>query len=144
MSEQSNKRMRICKRAFFVLLIPDFIGAIVAFAAFVPMFGMLAGYGKVMLIVAGIISAMMAAVMLFEIVAKIFLIRSSCRKGCGAVVILLFLFNLGAVIMGVLSAGGEGATLTNQLYLYLQMLASVAEMIIAVFYLRTIKKDFQK
>ena len=53
---------------------------------------------------------------------------------------LLLLFNFGAVIINVLATGGEGATLMNQANLYLQVLASAAEMITVIFYLRTVKK----
>ena len=101
-----------------------------------------------MLGVIAVIVAVMAAIWLFEILAKIFLIRSTSpafsrktgRKGYITAAKLLALFNLGAVILNVLSAGGEGATLINQAYLYLCVLAAGAEMIAAVFYLRTVKK----
>jgi hypothetical protein len=52
------------------------------------------------------------------------------------------LVNLGAVLFNLLSAGGEGATLLNQMRLYLQVLASVAEIITVFCYLRTVKRIF--
>ena len=87
---------------------------------------------------------------LFEILAKIFLIRStspafswsSGRKGYITAAKLLFLFNLAAVIIGVLSMGGEGATLISQLNSYIRLLASVVEMIVVFCYLRMTKRLF--
>ena len=101
-----------------------------------------------MLIVTGIMMAIALAVPIFEIIAKAFIIRStspkfswsSHRKGYTAVAALLFAFNLCAVISGILSAGGEGATLLNQSNIYLRILLSVAEMVAAISYMRTIKK----
>ena len=99
----------------------------------------------------GIMSAMfaaLAAIQLFEILAKVFLIKStspsfswtSGRKGYIAAARLLLLFNFGAVIINLLSSGGEGATIINQANLYLRVLASVAEIIAVFFYLRKVKK----
>ena len=42
--------------------------------------------------------------------------------------------------INLLSAGGEGATLINQGYLYLRVFASVVEMIAVLLYLRAAKK----
>ena len=53
---------------------------------------------------------------------------------------LLVLFNVGAVIINLLAAGGEGATLLNQANLYLTVLASAAEVVAVSAYLRTVKK----
>lgn len=93
----------------------------------------------------------MTVVTLFEIPAKVFLIRSitpacSCtpdRNGYAAMAKLLVVFNVGAVIVDLLSASGEGATLINQARLYLHILASAVEVIAAIFYLRTRKKILQ-
>ena len=103
-----------------------------------------------MLGVASVIVAIVVAVMLFEILAKVSLIRStspaftwsSGRKGHVTVARLLLVFNLIAVIVGLLSAGGEGATLLNQANLYLRVVASAAEIIIVILYLRAVKKIF--
>lgn len=142
--------MSIIKKVFFILLVLDIKEIISVGIALFPTFKTLAGYGQLMLGVAIVIAAVTAAVLLFEIFAKIFLIRSTSptfswsdgRKGCVASAKLLWLFNLGAAIIGVLSIGGEGATLVNQVNLYIQVLASVAEMIAISFYLRTAKRLF--
>ena len=117
-------------------------------AALLPMLEQLAGYGQVMLGVVGVMVAVIASVQLFEILAKVFLIKStlptfswaSGRKGYIAAAKLLFLSNLCAAVLNVLSAGGEGATLFNQGRLYLQVLVCIAEMIAVFFYLRTVKR----
>lgn len=150
MSKQINDKMPIFKKLFFILLLLDVIGLILAAIALLPTFKMLAGYGAIMLGVACAIVAIVVAVMLFEILAKISLIRStspaftwsSDRKGYVTVARLLLLFNLVAVIIGLLSAGGEGATLLNQANLYVRAMASAAEIIIVIFYLRAVKKIF--
>jgi hypothetical protein len=142
--------MYIFKKIFFILLVLDFAELILVGIALYPTFKQLAGYGQLMLGVASVIAAVIVTVLLFEILAKIFLLRStsptfswsSGRKGYAVVAILLLLFNFGALILGLLSIGGEGATVLNQSYAYLQMLASVAEIITAFLYLRTIKKLF--
>ena len=100
-----------------------------------------------MLGVISVIASVIVAVLLFEILAKFFLIRStsltfswsSGRKGYVTAAKLLLLFNIGAVLFGLLAVGGEGATLINQGRAYLQILASVAEIIAAFCYLRTVK-----
>ena len=104
--------------------------------------------GQMMMIVASVIIAMIVAILLLEIVVKLFLMRSalptfswrSKGKGYVAAAKLLLLFNLGAVIFGVLSLGGEGATLLNQVNLYLSMFAYVVELIAVLFYLRAVKR----
>ena len=148
MSNQVSNRMHILKKIFFILIVLDFAELILAGIALCSTFKQLAGYGQLMLRVASVIVAVIVAVLLFEILAKIFLLRStsstfswsSGRKGYATAAKLLLLFNLGAVLFNLLSAGGEGATLINQLRLYLQILASAAEMIAAFCYLRTVKK----
>lgn len=150
MSKQISGRMSIIKKAFFILLVLDVIGLLSVIIALFPMFQRLAGYGQLMLGVAIVMVTVMAAVLLFEILVKMFLIRSASpefswstgRKGYVVAAKFLWLFNLGAAIVGVLSAGGEGATLINQGRLYVQVLASVAEMIVVFFYLRTTKRMF--
>ena len=148
MSNQVSNRMYIFKKIFFILLVLDFAELILVGIALYPTFKQLAGYGQLMLGVASVIAAVIVAVLLFEILAKIFLLRStlptfswsSGRKGYATAAKLLLLFNLGAVLFNLLSAGGEGATLINQGRLYLQILASVAEVIAAFCYLGAIKR----
>jgi hypothetical protein len=140
--------MHILKKVFWVLLVLDLIGLIVAGINLLPTFTQMVEYGQLMMIVFGVMVAVVAAVLVFEIVAKVFLIRSaspassqsSGRKGYAAAARLLILFNLCAVIFSLLSAGGEGATLLNQANLYLTVLASAAEVIAVSAYLRTVKK----
>ena len=150
MSKQINDKMHILKKVFFILLILDFIELISVSIALFPNFKQSAGYGQIMMIVMGVITSVMVASLVFEILAKIFLIRStsptfswsSGRKGYVTAAKFLLLFNFGSVILSVLSIGGEGATLINQGRVYLQILTSVAEMIAVFFYLRTVKKFF--
>ena len=150
MNKQIDKITSAIKKAFSILLILDFIGLVLAGIALLPTFKGFAKYGQPMMGIAIAITAVFAAVLLFEILAKIFLLRStsptfswsSGRKGYTTAAKLLLLFNLGAVLFNLLSAGGEGATLINQLRLYLQILASAAEIIAAFCYLRTVKKLF--
>ena len=148
MSKQINDKMSVYKKVFLILLVLDMIGLISAAIAFLPTFRQLAGYGQPMMGVISVMIAVVAAIQLFEILAKVFLIKStspafswtSGRKGCIAATKLLLLFSFGAVLVNLLSAGGEGATLMNQVNLYLRVLASAAEMIAAFFYLRKVKK----
>lgn len=148
--QQVSNKMHIFKVAFLVLLVLDFVELILVGIALYPTFKKLAGYGTLMLCVAGVIVAVIVAVLLFELVAKVFLLRStsltfsrsSGHEGYTAIAILLLLVNLGAVLFNLLSAGGEGATLLNQMRLYLQVLASVAEIITVFCYLRTVKRIF--
>lgn len=140
--------MSVYKKVFLVLLILDLIGLISALIALLPTFKQLAGYGQLMIGVISVMIALVAAIQLFEILAKFFLIKStsptfswsSGRKGYIAAAKLLLMFNFGSVIVNLLSVGGEGAALINQLRLYLQILVSVAEIIAAFCYLRTAKK----
>lgn len=148
MSKPISDKMRALKNVFFVLLIWDFIGLVQAVIALIPTLKQLAGYGQIMLVVASVMVALAVAVLLFELLAKIFLVRSTApefswpsgHKGYTTAAKFLLLFNLGAVFVGLLSAGGEGATLINQGYLYLRVLASVAEAVAVFIYLRTVKK----
>lgn len=148
MNKQTHDKIHIFKKPFFILLVLDFIEWIWMGISMISTFKLLAGYGKLMLIVAGVIVAVIVLIMLFEILGKIFLIRStsttfswtSHRKGYVATAKLLLLFNFTAVILNVLSLGGEGATLMNQLNLYLSIIASFVEMIVVFFYLCTVKR----
>ena len=133
--------MSMIKKAFSVLLIFDFIGMILGWIALFPTFKTLSEYGQLMMGVSIAIVAVAVAVQLFEILAKIFLIRSTSpefswsdsRKGYVVAAKFLWLFNLASAIIGVLSIGGEGATLINQINTYIRLLASVAEMIVDEF-----------
>ena len=151
MRTQIHDRLIAVKKVFFVLLVLDLIEMVLSGIALFPTFQTLAGYGQPMLTVSIVMIALMAAVLLFEIFAKMFLIRSASpaffrstgRKGCTVAAKFLWLFNLGAAIVCALSFGGEGATLINQGNLCVRLLASVAEMIAVSFYLRTIKALFK-
>jgi hypothetical protein len=148
MNKQIDNRMSIIKKAFSILLILDFIGLILSSIALLPTFKELAKYGQPMIGVAIAIVSVFAAALLFELLAKFFLIRSTSPafswstgyKGCVVAARLLFLFNLGAAIIGVLSMGGEGATLINQGNLCASVMSSVVEMIVVLFYLRMTKR----
>ena len=148
MSNPVSHRMHILKKVFFVLLVLDAAELVSAGIAMSQTFRQLAGSDRLMLGIVGGVTALMAAVLLFEILAKVFLIRStaptfswaSCRKGYTTAAKLLVLVNLGAVLVNLLSAGGEGATLLSQGRVYLQILISVAEIIAAFCYLRAVKK----
>ena len=139
--------MSFFKKVFFALLVLDIIGLISTVITLLPTFKQLAGSGQLMLGVISVMVAVIVAIQLFEILAKVFLIKSTSptfswtadRKGYIAAAKLLLLFNLGAIIINLLSAGGEGATLINQGRLYLHVLASVAEIIAVFSYLRTVK-----
>ena len=148
MSKQINDKMSVFKKAFFILLILDVIGSILADIALLPTFMHRAEFGQPMMSIMSAMFAVLAAIQLFEILAKFFLIKStspsfswtSGRKGYIVAARLLLLFNSGAVIINLLSSGGEGATIINQANLYLRVLASVAEIIAVFFYLRKVKK----
>jgi hypothetical protein len=148
MNEQIYNKMNLLKKAFIILLAFDFIGLVLASATIFPTFKQLSGYGTLMLVIASIIVAVIIAIMLFEILAKVFLIRStsstfdwsSGRKGYLTVAKFLLFFNLLTIVVNVLSIGGEGATLLNQGRLYLEILLSIIEAIAAFLYLRTVKK----
>ena len=74
MSEKISKTMRILKTVFFVLLALEVISLITSLINLLPSFGLIAEYGKIMLVVMSIIMAVAFAVALFSIVVKIFLI----------------------------------------------------------------------
>ena len=149
MSNQN--KMSVFKKLFIVLLALDSISLILAAVALIPTFKTLAGYGAMMLIVSGTMSVMAVAVMAFEVLAKVFLIRSTSpvspraagRKGYVAWAVILLVFNFGAVLVNLLAAGGEGATLLSQSRTYLKILTSVAEIITIFCYLPAAKKSTQ-
>ena len=136
------------KKVFVVLLVLDVMELLSTGVALYPTFGELAGVGQFMLVVMSVMAAVIVAVSLFEILAKLFLLRStsptfswaSGRKGYLTAAKLLVFFNLCAVIFNMLAVGGEGATLINQARIYLQILASAVEMIAAFSYLRIVKR----
>ena len=141
-------KMQVLKKAFLVLMVLDLIKLILMVIEIVPTLKQMSEYGQMVLIVGGVIATVEIAVLLFEVWGKFFLSRStspafsweSARRGYVAVARLLLLINLGAAIIDVLSVGGVGATLINQAYLYLCLLASIAEMIAVFLYLRATKK----
>lgn len=147
MSKQKNDKMSILKKVFLVLLVLDAISLILAVIELIPTFQTLAGYGAIMFVVAGVMMTMTLGVLLFEIVAKLFLIRSTSpafswstgRKGYTAAAKILLVVNILTAIVNVLSLGGEGATLVSQARTYLQILTAVVEVITVIFYLRTVK-----
>lgn len=148
MHKEINDKISVFKKVFLILLVLDIIGLISAVIALSPTFKQMAEYGQPMMAVFSVMFAIMVATQLFEILTKIFLIKSispvfswtSGRKGYIVSAKLLILFNFGAVVINLLAAGGEGATLLNQGNLYLHVLASVAEIITVFFYLRKVKK----
>ena len=148
MHNKIDGKMSVFKKVFLVLVALDVIGSVLAGISLLPTFGKLAEYGKVMAGVIVVMVAAVAAIQLFEILAKVSLIKSasaafswtSGRKRCVSAARFLVLFNLAAIIVNMLSAGGEGATLMNQANLYLRILASAAEVIAALIYLRAVKK----
>ena len=148
MSKQVSNKMHILNKVFFILLILDCVGLIGLGITLYSTFKTVAGYGQIMVGVVGVIAAVIAVVQVFEILAKFFLVRStsptysgsSGRKGYIAAAKLLILFNLAAVLINLLSAGGEVATLLSQGRLYLQVVASIAEIIAAFCYLGVMKR----
>ena len=143
-----NGKLHEFKKIFLILLIFDLIELIQAGVNMLPSFMELEEYGQMVMIVSIVITALIAVILLFEIFAKLYLMGStsqtfsweSKRKGYVAAAKLLLVFNLGAVLINVLSMGGEGATLLNQLRVYLSILVSAVEVIAVVFYLGTVKK----
>ena len=143
-----NGKLHKFKKVFLILLIFDLLELIQAVVNMLPSFSELAEYGQMVMIVSIVITGLVAVILLFEIFAKLYLMRStsqtfsweSKRKGYMAVAKLLLVFNLGAVLINVLSMGGEGATLLNQLRVYLSILVSAVEVIAVVFYLGAVKK----
>ena len=148
MSEHMNGKLHKLKKVFLILLIFDLIELIQAGVNIIPSFRELEEYGQMVMIVSIVITALIAVILLFEIFAKLYLMRStsqafsweSKRKGYMAAAKLLLVFNLGAVLINVLSMGGEGATLLNQLRVYLSILVSAVEVIVVLFYLGAVKK----
>ena len=148
MSEHMNGKLHKLKKVFLILLIFDLIELIQSGVNMLPSFMELEEYGQMVMIVSIVITGLVAVILLFEIFAKLYLMRStsqtfsweSKRKGYVAVAKLLLVFNLGAVLVNVLSMGGEGATLLNQLRVYLSILVSAVEVIAVLFYLGAVKK----
>ena len=144
MNEQINHRLAVFKKVFAVLLILDLVGLVEVGIALFPDFSMMAEYGQIMLVISGVMTAVAVAVLLFEILAKVFLIRNTAQtsigKGHVAFAKALVVFNLFAVIINLLAMGGEGATLINQARMAAQVLASAAEMVAAFAYVRNVKK----
>ena len=148
MSEHMNGKLHKFKKVFLILLIFDLIELIQAGVNMLPSFMELEEYGQMVMIVSIVITALIAVILLFEIFAKLYLMGStsqtfsweSKRKGYVAAAKLLLVFNLGAVLVNVLSMGGEGATLLNQLRVYLSILVSAVEVIVVLFYLGAVKK----
>ena len=148
MSEHMNGKLHKFKKVFLILLIFDLIELIQAGVNMLPSFMELEEYGQMVMIVSIVITGLVAVILLFEIFAKLYLMRStsqtfsweSKRKGYVAVAKLLLVFNLGAVLINVLSMGGEGATLLNQMNLYLHVIADIVETIAIILYLRKVKR----
>ena len=148
MSKQINDKMSFFKKVFFVLAVLDMSALITAVINVLPTFRQMSEFGQPMAGIFCVMTAGVMAIQLFEILAKVFLMKStspefswaSGQKCCVTTVKLLVLFNVGALIINLLAAGGEGATLLNQANLYLSVLASVAEVIAVSTYLRTVKK----
>ena len=149
MSKQINDKLSFFKKVFMVLAVLDAIALITAVINVLPTFRQMAEFGQPMAAIFGVMFAGMVVFKLFEILAKVFLMKStssdfsweSGKKRCMTVMKLLVLFNVGAVIINLLAAGGEGATVLNQANLYLTVLASAAEVIAVSAYLRTVKKN---
>lgn len=148
MNEQMKAKLHKFKKVFLILLIFDLIELIQAVVNMFPSFKELKEYGQMVMIVSIVITALIAVILLFEIFAKLYLMRStsqtfsweSGRKGYVAAAKLLLVFNLGAVLVNVLSMGGEGATLLNQMNLYLHVIADIVETIAIILYLRKVKR----
>ena len=148
MSEHMNGKLHKFKKIFLILLIFDLIELIQAGVNMLPSFMELEEYGQMVMIVSFVITGLVVVILLFEIFAKLYLMRStsqtfsweSKRKGYMAAAKLLLVFNLGAVLINVLSMGGEGATLLNQMNLYLHVIADIVETIAIILYLRKVKR----
>ena len=143
-----NGKLHKFKKVFLILLIFDLIELIQAGVNMLPSFMELEEYGQMVMIVSIVITGLVAVILLFEIFTKLYLMRStsqtfsweSGRKGYVAAAKLLLVFNLGAVLVNVLSMGGEGATLLNQMNLYLHVIADIVETIAIILYLRKVKR----
>ena len=148
MSKQIHDKLSFFKKVFCVLAVLDVIGLISAVINLLPTFPQMAEYGQPMAGIFSVMFAGMVAIKLFEILAKGFLMKStspdffweSGKKRYMTAMKLLVLFNVGAVIINLLAAGGEGATALNQANVYLTVLASAAEVIAVSVYLHTVKK----
>ena len=149
MSKQINDKLSFFKKVFMVLAVLDAIALITAVINVLPTFRQMTEFGQPMAAIFGVMFAGMVVFKLFEILAKVFLMKStssdfsweSGKKRCITAMKLLVLVNVGAVIINLLAAGGEGATVLNQANLYLTVLASAAEVIAVSAYLRTVKKN---
>ena len=149
MCKPINDKLSFLKKVFLVLTVLDIIALITAIINMLPTFRQMVEFGQPMAGIVCVMTAGMVAIQLFEILAKVFLMKStspafsweSAQKRCMTFAKLLILFNLGAVIINLLAIGGEGATLLNQASLYLRVLASAAEIVAAFIYLRTVKKN---
>ena len=143
-----NGKLHKFKKVFLILLIFDLIELIQAGVNMLPSFMELEEYGQMVMIVSIVITGLVAVILLFEIFTKLYLMRStsqtfsweSGRKGYVAAAKLLLVFNLGVVLVNVLSMGGEGATLLNQMNLYLHVIADIVETIAIILYLRKVKR----
>lgn len=143
-----NGKLHKFKKVFLILLIFDLIELIQSGVNMLPSFMELEEYGQMVMIVSIVITGLVAVILLFEIFTKLYLMRStsqtfsweSGRKGYVAAAKLLLVFNLGAVLVNVLSMGGEGATLLNQMNLYLHVIADIVETIAIILYLRKVKR----
>ena len=148
MSEHMNEKLHKFKKVFLILLIFDLIELIQSGVNMLPSFMELEEYGQMVMIVSIVITGLVAVILLFEIFTKLYLMRStsqtfsweSGRKGYVAAAKLLLVFNLGAVLVNVLSMGGEGATLLNQMNLYLHVIADIVETIAIILYLLKLKR----
>ena len=148
MNEQMKAKLHKFKKVFLILLIFDLIELIQSGVNMLPSFMELEEYGQMVMIVSIVITGLVAVILLFEIFTKLYLMRStsqtfsweSGRKGYVAAAKLLLVFNLGAVLVNVLSMGGEGATLLNQMNLYLHVIADIVETIAIILYLRKVKR----
>ena len=138
----------VLKKVFLVLLVLDIIDLVSAAISLIPGFNGMDEYGQMVMGVAAVFAVVTMAVMLFEILAKVFMLRSMAPefswatggKGYRTAAKLLLVFNLCGLIINLLATGGEGATLLNQSRMYLSVLASAVEMIAAFVYLRAFKK----
>lgn len=77
MSEKTSNKMRILKGFIIALLVLDVIAFVLACVNLIPSFRLFADYGEILLVVASIMSSLVLLVMLFEVVAKIFILRKN-------------------------------------------------------------------
>ena len=116
MSKQINDKLSFLKKVFLVLAVLDAIALITAVINVLPTFRQMAEFGQPMAAIFRVMFSGMVAIKLFEILAKVFLMKStssefswvSGKKRCMTAMKLLVLFNVGAVIINLLAAGGEG------------------------------------